>query len=85
MIPRLLEHIPDHSRYVEVFGGSAELLFQKPRSPQEIYNDINGYLVNLFLQVRDQLNELQERLYWLVAAERDLQGLGMGLQTRGSS
>ncbi len=65
MIPELLEIIPEHSRYVEVFGGSAELLFSKPRSKQEVYNDINGYLVNLFIQVRDNLDKLMERLNWL--------------------
>ncbi len=65
MISELLEHIPPHTRYVEAFGGSAELLLRKPRSKQEVYNDVNGYLVNLFIQVRDNLQQLQERLYWL--------------------
>lgn len=65
MIDTLLGLIPVHKRYVEVFGGSGELLFSKPRSQSEVYNDLNGYLVNLFLQVRDKLRELQERLMWL--------------------
>lgn len=65
MIPELIKHIPHHEIYVEVFGGSAELLFSKYPSPQEVYNDINGDLVNLFLQVRDNLDKLNERLQWL--------------------
>lgn len=65
MIPELLEIMPPHKRYVEVFGGSAELLLCKPRSRQEVYNDINGYLVNLFIQVRDNLERVVERLNWL--------------------
>ena len=31
LVPRLLELIPEHLVYVEAFGGSAELLFSKPR------------------------------------------------------
>ncbi len=65
MIPTLLEAIPPHTRYVEVFGGSAELLLSKPRSREKVYNDINGYLVNLFMQVRDNSEKVQERLQWL--------------------
>jgi DNA adenine methylase len=65
MIPTLLEAIPPHTRYVEVFGGSVELLLAKPRSHEEIYNDVNGYLVNLFMQVRDNPEKVQERLQWL--------------------
>lgn len=36
-------------RYVEVFGGAAWLLFHKDsHAAQEIYNDYNSELVNLF-------------------------------------
>jgi len=36
-------------RYIEVFGGAAWVLFYKDRhAPFEVYNDINGELVNLF-------------------------------------
>lgn len=57
--------MPPHTRYVEVFGGSGELLLNKPRSKEEVYNDANGNLVNLFMQVRDHKTEVQERLRWL--------------------
>ena len=65
MISELITHIPAHETYVEVFGGSAELLFSKYPSKQEVYNDINGDLVNLFLQVRDNLDKIMDRLQWL--------------------
>ncbi len=66
LIPRLLKLIPAHDIYVEVFGGSAELLFAKPRSRTEVYNDINGDLVNLFMVTRDHVDALMERLDWLL-------------------
>ena len=65
MIKDLIKLIPAHSVYVEVFGGSAELLFCKAPSRTEVYNDINGDLVNLFLQVRDNHLAVAERLKWL--------------------
>jgi DNA adenine methylase len=61
----LLKMIPPHHTYVEVFGGGAVLLFRKPPSPAEVYNDIDGDLVNLFRVVRDE--EKFKRFYELVS------------------
>ncbi|MCK4243397.1 DNA adenine methylase, partial [Candidatus Bathyarchaeota archaeon] len=54
LLKTLLPLIPPHHIYVEVFGGAANLLLNKPPSPVEVYNDIHGELVNLFLMVRDK-------------------------------
>lgn len=48
LVKKILGLIPPHKVYVEVFGGSAKLLFAKPPSPKEIYNDIDPYLANFF-------------------------------------
>ena len=48
---RLLPLLPrpeQYRQYVEVFGGGASLLFGKPPSPIEVYNDLDGGLVNFF-------------------------------------
>lgn len=42
-----------HSNYIEVFGGSAALLMNKPPALLEVYNDINKTLVNLLRVARD--------------------------------
>jgi len=47
-VKQLLPLIPPHFTYVEPFGGAASLLFRKPESPIEVYNDIDENLVNLF-------------------------------------
>lgn len=52
----------DHRRFVEVFGGGAAVLIQKEPSEVEVYNDIDGDLVNFFLVLRDQKEELLEFL-----------------------
>jgi len=55
---------PEHKRYVEVFMGSAAVFFNKPKAPENILNDFNGNLVNLFVQVRDNYDALAEKVYW---------------------
>lgn len=46
--------IPKHKIYVEVFGGGAQLLFAKPPSSVEVYNDLDSGLVNFFRVLRDE-------------------------------
>lgn len=48
----ILEEIP-HNIYVEVFGGSAAILLNKRPVPTEVYNDIDGRLVNFFRVLAD--------------------------------
>ena len=44
---------PDNvSKYIEVFGGAAWVLFYKKHAEFEVYNDINSELVNLFKCVK---------------------------------
>ncbi|WP_300642381.1 DNA adenine methylase [uncultured Helicobacter sp.] len=45
----IVEMMPEHKLYVEVFGGGLSVLYAKPKMPKisEVVNDINGELVNL--------------------------------------
>ena len=54
MVSKLLPLLPPHRTYVEVFGGGASLLFAKSPSPVEVYNDIDGNVVNFFTVLRDE-------------------------------
>ena len=49
----LLPLIPEHKCYCEVFGGGASLLFAKPPSKVEVYNDIDGDVVAFFRLFHD--------------------------------
>lgn len=52
-------------RYIEVFGGAGWVLFgSEKHAPFEVYNDINGDLVNLFRCVKYHCAELQRELEW---------------------
>jgi len=56
----VVDHIPDHEVYVEPFGGSAALLVNKPKSYNEIFNDVDGDIVHFFTTLRDRCDELVE-------------------------
>ena len=61
-VKTILPLLPKHILYVEVFGGSAAVLLNKPPSPVEVYNDIDRLLVNLFMVVRDHPREFARRV-----------------------
>jgi len=62
LIKKLLEYVPYHEYYLEVFGGSAALLFAKESVGSEVYNDIDGDLVNLFRVIRDHFDEFYRKV-----------------------
>ncbi|HPS01384.1 MAG TPA: DNA adenine methylase, partial [Candidatus Sumerlaeota bacterium] len=74
IMKHLLPLIPEHKRYVEVFGGSGALLFTKDPliSEIEVYNDLDGGLVHFFrtLRNKEQFAEL-ERLCSLTVYSRE--------------
>ena len=53
LVKHLLQLIPPHKIYLEVFGGGAALLLSKQPARLEIYNDIDSNLYNLFRVIRD--------------------------------
>ncbi len=64
LVPTLLQVLPKHEVYVEVFGGSGVLLFNKEPAKLEVFNDLHSGIVNLFrvLRAPEQVGELQRRL-----------------------
>ena len=58
-----------YGRYIEAFGGAGWLLFAEERKGKlEVYNDMDGNLVNLFRCVKRHPDALQEELDWLLNA-----------------
>jgi DNA adenine methylase len=68
----IIEHFPKHKVYTEAFGGAASVLMRKDRCFAEIYNDLDGEVVNVFrvLQAPEKAREL-ERLIYLTPFARE--------------
>lgn len=61
--PWVISHFVEHQTYVETHGGGASVLMQKDRSEAEIYNDIDGEIVNFFQVLRDRPAELSAAIH----------------------
>lgn len=59
---KIIPFFPNHRVYVEPYGGGASILLKKPRTYAEVYNDLDGEIVNLFRIVRDRGDELRALL-----------------------
>lgn len=62
LAPWIIQNLPEHRCYVEPFGGGGSVLLRKPRSYAEVYNDLDGEIVNVFRMMRDRGAELRESL-----------------------
>ncbi len=60
----IIAHFPPHLVYTEAFGGAASLLLRKRPAKVDVYNDVDGEVVNVFRVLRDPQKwpELQRRM-----------------------
>ncbi|PKN35660.1 MAG: adenine methyltransferase [Deltaproteobacteria bacterium HGW-Deltaproteobacteria-19] len=70
---QIIERIPEHRCYCEVFAGAAWVLFKKEESPVEIINDINTDLVTLYRVVKHHLDEFIRYLRWLLVSREEFE------------
>jgi DNA adenine methylase len=73
LAPWILLHIPPHRIYVEPFGGGGSVLLQKSRSHAEVYNDLDGEVVNLFKVARESGEQLVQALELTPFAREEFQ------------
>lgn len=66
----IISHFPHHRIYTETFGGGGSVLLKKPRCYAEVYNDLDGEMVNLFRVARD-LGESLKALLELTPFSRE--------------
>lgn len=56
----IISKMPPHTCYVEPFGGAAHVLAQKSPVPSEVYNDIDGEVVNFLMVAVNEPERLQK-------------------------
>lgn len=61
----VIKHFPEHQVFVDAFGGAAGILINKPRAYAEVYNDLDGDVVNFFRVLQD--NGTRDRLIELIS------------------
>jgi DNA adenine methylase len=58
----IIEHIPEHSYYVEPFAGGASIFFAKSKAGTNWLNDVDKDLINCLTIIRDYPDRLIKRL-----------------------
>lgn len=61
----IIDKIPQHEIYVELFLGSGILFMKKQKAPINILNDINLHLTTLFRCCQHDVDSLITECYWL--------------------
>jgi DNA adenine methylase len=68
---QIVNLIPEHICYCEAFGGAGWVLFEKDISKVEVYNDINGELVNFFKVIKNKSDEFIKAFDYILVS-RDI-------------
>lgn len=66
----IVQRIPEHTCYVEPFGGGASILFMREASKVEVLNDIDGELVNFYRVLKHHLMEFCNQFRWSVTSRQ---------------
>lgn len=84
---KVVEQFPgssEYERYIEVFGGAGWVLFSKEKhAALEVFNDINGDLVNLYRCIKYHCDALQEELNWLLVSREQFFDFKEQIEIRG--
>ncbi len=72
---RIIEAMPEHKCYCEVFAGAAWVLFKKPESQVEIINDVSRDVTNLYRVIQHHLEEFVRQFKWLLVSRDEWQRL----------
>ena len=58
----ILNHLPEHDTYIELFAGGGSIFFAKKKAPNNWLNDKDPDLINTYLMIRDRPQDLIDSL-----------------------
>ena len=64
----IIEMMPKHKAYCEVFAGAAWVFFRKEPSKYEVINDLDSDLVCFYRVLQNHLEEFLKQFKWLLAS-----------------
>ena len=67
----ILEHIPRHKHYGEPFAGGASIFFAKGKVTGNWLNDADAELINCYLHIRDNVEDLIVLLHGIKASKEN--------------
>ncbi len=59
---QIVKYFPEHTTFVDVFGGAGNIILNKKPSKIDVWNDLNNDIYNFFKVLRDDKEELLRRL-----------------------
>lgn len=84
---KIIEQFPEqgtYGRYIEVFGGAGWVLFSSDsHAKMEVYNDVNGNLINLFRCIKHHPDAVQEELQYILISREQFLDAREQIKTRG--
>ena len=84
---KIIKQFPEmgtYNRYIEVFGGAGWVLFAAAsHAKMEVYNDVNGDLVNLFRCIKYHPDAVQEELGYIFISREQFFDAREQIETRG--
>ncbi len=75
LVSTIVPLIPEHTTYAEPFAGAAWVLFGKEESKNEIINDINRDLINLYRVIQNHLEEFLRYFKWALVSRDEFERL----------
>jgi len=79
----IINALPEHKTYVEVFAGGAWIFFRKEPSAVEVINDLDKELISFYRVIQYHLEEFLKQFKWLLASRETFEDFKRQLEADG--
>jgi DNA adenine methylase len=79
----IIQLIPNHKTYCEVFCGAGWVFFRKERSPYEVINDLDSDLITFYRVLQNHLEEFLRQFKWVLSSRQFFDDCKSQLESKG--